>query len=311
MTKIQESNLLMELAVEDLFTKNGTITALLPNFGNLHPQYTANIEQIQIIKEQQGIDKSGISDAKDELRADVIDKALDVSRKTEVYASMNNNAILAKEVHYSESDLKRSTDSNLKDNALIIHDKANENIAALGEYGVNTRVLSSLKSAIDQFNVAIPSTRIGKTETKQVTGQLAKLFKDNDALLAKFDLLVEIVRLSQPAFYSAYKDSRKVIPRGTGSLALKATVTDAATREGIKGVKVSFALQNGLSKAATATAKKPFVKTTADKGIFKIKNLADGTYIATLVKTGYLEQVVTINVANGEMTVMDVKMEKG
>jgi hypothetical protein len=308
MTNVQESNLLMELAVEDLFTKNATITALLPNFGALHTQYAANTEQIQIIKEQQGIDKSGISDAKDGLRADVIDKALDVSRKTEGYALMNNNAILAKEVHYSKSDLKRSTDSNLKDNALIIHDKANENIAALTEYGVTARSLSSLKSAIDQFNVAIPSTRIGKTETKQVTSQLAKLFKNNDALLAKFDLLAEIVRLSHPEFYSAYKDSRKIIPRGRGSLALKVLVTDAATGEGIKGVKVSFALQNGLSKAATA--KKPFVKTTADKGIFKIKNLADGTYTATLVKTGYRKEVVTVNVASGEMTVMEVKMEK-
>jgi hypothetical protein len=223
---------------------------------------------------------------------------------------MNNIAILAKEVHYSESDLKKATGSNLRDNALIIHDKANENIAALTEYGVTARSLSSLKSAIDQFNAAVSSTRIGKTETKQVTGQLAKLFKDNDALLAKFDLLVEIVRLSHPEFYSAYKDSRKVIPRGSGSLALKALVTDAATGEGIKGVKVTFALQNGLSKAATATAKKPFVKTTADNGIFKIKNLADGTYTATLIKTGYREEVVTVNVASGEMTVMDVKMEK-
>ena len=206
----------------------------LPNFTSLFTSFTGNINQIQVIREQQEADKTGIAVNKDQLRADLVAKALDISRKTEAYAKMTNNALLTKEVHYSETDLSRAADTILKDRALLIHNKANANLAALATYGVNAAALTALKTAIDLYNAAIPKPRLGITEKKQATDQLEKLFKANDDLLAKFDTLVEIVRLSQPVFYTAYWDNRKVIATGTGTLSLKATVTDAATGIGIK-----------------------------------------------------------------------------
>jgi hypothetical protein len=310
MTHKQESKYSMKLAVRDFFNKNATITATLPGYGALYALYLANIAQIQLIREQQEIDKSGIKDNKDLLRVDLVTKAYDVGKKTEVYAKMNNNVILAKEVHYSETDLSKAADSKLKDRALLIYDRANANLAALATYGITAAVLTALKNAIDLFNASIPSTRTGKTETKAATDQLAKLFKSDDDLLAKFDLLVEVVRLSQPAFYSAYKDNRKVIDTANGSLALTALITDAINGEGIKGAKATFVLQNGTNKVATAKMEKPLVKITALKGIFKIKSLADGIYIVTIEKTGFKTVTVTVNIANGEMTVLEVKLER-
>jgi hypothetical protein len=171
-------------------------------------------------------------------------------------------------------------------------------------------VLTALKNAIDLFNAAIPKPRLGITERKQATGQLDKLFKANDAILEKFDTLAEVIRLSQPAFYAAYKDNRKVVDTGTGSLALTAIVTNATTGAGIKGVKVSFEQQNGSLKTAAAKAEKPLVKTTAEKGIFKIKSLAAGMYTATVNKPGFKEQIVTVTVADGDMTELIVELEK-
>ena len=310
MTGKQESKYSMKLALRDFFNKNATITSILPSFGTLFPLFTGNIIQIQVIREQQETDKSGISDNKDLLHDDLVFKALDVSRKTEVYAKMSNNAILAKEVHYSETELNKAADSKLKDKAILIYDKANANIAALTTYGITATTLTALKNAIDLFNAAIPSTRIGRTETKAATDQLAKLFKANDELLSKFDLLVEVVRLNQPAFYSSYHDNRKVIETGTSTLALTALITDAITGEGIKGAKATFVVQNGTAKAATTKAEKPIIKITAIKGIFKIKNMADGIYIVTIEKTGYKIATVTVNIANGDMTVLEVKLER-
>lgn len=310
MTNKQESKYSMKLALRDFLNQNATITATIPNFGTLFPTFTGNINQIQIIREQQETDKTGIAVNKDLLRADLVAKALDVSRKTEAYAKMTNNAVLTKEVHYSETDLKKAADSILKDRALLIHDKANANLAALASYGVTAVVLTALKNAIDLFNASIPKPRLGITEKKQATDQLEKLFKANDVILEKFDTLVEVIRLSQPAFYAAYKDNRKVVETGNGSLALTATITDAVSGAGVKGVKVSFAQQNGTLKAAAAKAEKPLVKTTAEKGIFKIKSLPAGTYTATIIKPGYKEQVVTVTVADGDMTELIVELEK-
>ena len=309
MTHKQESKYSMKLAVRDFLIKNGTITATLPGYGALFTLYLANIAQIQVIREQQEIDKSGIKDNKDLLRVDLVTKAYDVGKKTEVYAKMNNNAILAKEVHYTETELNKAADSKLKDKALLIYDRANANLTALAPYGITAAILTALKAAINLFNAAIPTTRTGKTETKAATDQLAILFAANDDLLAKFDLLVEVVRLSQPAFYSAYKDNRKVIDTANGSLALTALITDALTGEAIKGAKATFVLQNATNKAVTTKTEKPFVKTTALKGIFKIKSLADGIYTVTIEKTGYKTVTVTVNIANGDMTVLNVQLE--
>ena len=300
----------MKLGMRDFLNKNAAITSSLPTFGVLFPQFNDNLSQIQVLRELQEINKSGISDHKNSLRSDLVARALDISRKTEVYAKMNNNPILAKEVHYTETELNKSSDSGLKDKALVIWDKANANVMVLAEYGVNPEMLTALKIGIDLFNASIPTTRTGKAETKEATTQLAGLFKENDAILAKFDLLVEVVRLTQPEFYSGYKGIRKIINTGTGTLALTANITDTITGIGIKGVKVTFIPLREELIGMNAWIEAKLVKTTAGKGNFNIKSMADGTYTATVVKTGYKKQVLNINVAAGDLTKLKVQLEK-
>jgi hypothetical protein len=310
MTNKQESKYSMELAVRDFFNKNAAVTTTLPNFSALFTLYNNNLNQVQVIREQQEANKTGISDNKEMLRKDLIAKAYDVSKKTEVYAKLNNNAILAKEIHYSESDLLRAPDSKLKDKSMLIYDRANSNINVLGPYGISATTLTALKAAIDAFNTAIPSTRIGKTESKSATTQLTKIFAANDELIKKFDLLVEIVRLTQPVFYSGYKDNRKIIDTGVGMLALIARVYDANSGQFIKGAKATFIPLNGTANASMFKTTKQLVKVSGNKGIFKIKNLPDGTYEVHVVKTGYKPLTIITSVASGDRTVLEIKLEK-
>jgi len=310
MTNKQESKYSMKLAVRDFLNKNATITATLPGYGPLYALYLSNIAQIQVVREQQEIDKSGIKDNKDLLRNDLVAKAYDVGTKTEVYAKMTNNAVLAKEVHYSESDLSKAADSKLKDKALLIYDRATANLTVLATYGINAATLTALKSAIDLFNAAIPTTRTGRTETKTATDQLADLFDSDDTILAKIDLLVEVVRLSQPIFYKAYQDNRKIVDTGTGSLALKIQAYDALSGDGLANVTLTLAPTNGLLKAASANGNGSIVKKTADGGGSHFKSLDDGTYTLTAEKPGFKKVVETVNVVNGEMTVLEIKLEK-
>jgi len=310
MTNYQESKYSMMIGTRDYLIKNSEIAKTLPAFGELFPGFNANINQIQVQRELQEIDKSGITDTKSMLRFDLTSQALDVSRKTEVYARMNNNAILAKEVHYSETDLNKSADSKLKDKALVIYDKANANVAALAVYGIRPEMLTALKNSIDLFNASIPTTRTGKTETKQVTNQLTKLLKANDELLTKFDLLVEVVRLTEPVFYSGYKDHRKIINTGTGSLAMIAKATDALTGEAVKGVKFTLIHQNGTGNKPETKTGEQLVKITAQKGILHIKNLTDGPYLTIVSKTGYKEKELIVNKATGDRINLNVQLER-
>ena len=310
MTNIQECKNSMELGLRDFLNKNASIANKLPNFVILFAQFNSNLDQIQVLRELQEIDTSGISDKKDLFRSDLVIKAIDVSRKTETYAKMTNNPILAKEVHYSKTDLNKSSDLKLRDRALIIHDKADENIADLEEYGVNADMLVDLKKVIDLFNASIPEIRTGKTETKQVTRQLNRLLKANDEILVKFDLLVEVVRQTEPVFYSGYKDNRKIINTSVASLALIAKATDAVTGEAIKGAKFTFIPQDEGENKGDAKTEEPLVKRTAKKGILHIKNMTDGPYLTIVAKTGYKPKELLINKAAGDRINLNIKLER-
>ena len=308
MNNMQESTLSMNLGTLNYFDKNAAIASLLPGVEPLITKFRVNVNAILILREQQEIDISGISGTKELLRADLAAKAIDISHKTEAYASSVNNLILAKEVHYPETSLTRATDSKLESRSLIIYEKANANIADLMPYGVTEDDLISLQNAIDLFHASVPTPRTGTTEKKQITNQLARLFKENAMILEKIDLLVELVRLKQPLFYSGYKDSRKIILTGTGSLALIALATDATTGEAIKGVKFTFVHQNGSGEKVINET--PLVKVTAQKGKLNVKNLAEGPYITIVEKVGFKKQELLVNKAAGDRIKLNVQLEK-
>ncbi|MFZ4549385.1 MAG: carboxypeptidase-like regulatory domain-containing protein, partial [Bacteroidales bacterium] len=150
------------------------------------------------------------------------------------------------------------------------------------------------------YAAAVPQPKLGIDETKQITAALEGFFKKNDLILRKMDALVELEKASTPVFYQSYKNLRKVVVTGKGSLALKGLVKNATTGEGIPKVDVLIDLaDDGRLKADTELHKN--VKRTAAKGIFTLKSLPEGTYNLTIRKLGYATQVKTINVVDGEL----------
>ena len=113
MTNYQESYEKMSSAKVSYLAANATITATLPNYAGYYTTVQTTIAQILAAKVQQEADKSGDTKTKKLLRTSLITQTIDVGRRVVAYATyVNNNALLAL-VNYTESDLKRSSDSNL------------------------------------------------------------------------------------------------------------------------------------------------------------------------------------------------------
>ncbi len=313
----QEAKNSMYLASKDYLTTNAAIVTPLPNYSGFFTAFQGYITQIQTYAEQQQFDKTGIAESKGQLRSTLVMLAADTSRKITAYAKFANNQVLMKETKYTESDLNRIADTALRDATQGIYDRAQANLAALATYGVTAATQTSLQNAITAFITSIPKPRLGIADKKQTTIQLANLFKQADAALENIDTLVEIVRLSQPNFYKGYKAVRKIVEMGTGSLALRGLVTDAATGEPLKGVTINFcpecveptqkAAANGMNAAKEEVV---LTKKTAEKGGFNIKSLPEGVYKVTIKKNGYQDQVVTVAVTDGEMGDLNVELNK-
>jgi len=314
MTSEQESRLSMFMAVRDFLTANATITATLPNYAGYFTAVQNGVTSIQAIREQQEFDKTGITANKNQLKTTLISQAMDVSRKVVAYALYVNNTVLLNEVKYSETDLKKSADTILKDKCQVIYDRANTNLAALATYGITAAILTSLQTAITNYNAAIPKPRLGINDKKQATAQLAVLLDTVDSNLLKIDSLAEIVRLTQVNFYNGYKNARRIVETGIGSLALRGSAIETQNGEPVTNATFTFNHNGGTLKTAMASSSLDgngtIVKKTAAKGNFNIKSMPEGTYSVTVTKPGYKDKVVTVSVTNGELCDLVVEMER-
>lgn len=306
----QDSKLSMYLAVKTFLAMYPTITSTLPNYTPFSAAFIAGVAQIQACSEQQMFNKTGIQLSKIQLKFIVASLAADASRKMQAYARFVNNQVLLKEIKFSESSLKYTTDNELRNNAQGIYDRAQTNITALTPYGVTAATQTALQNAITSFLTAIPSPRIGQTDKKSSTTQLSIAFANTDAALANIDAVVEIVRLSQANFFASYRTVRKVIETGRGSLSVKGLVIDAESGDALKGAQLVFAAQPAEGKLNVAKLTDAIVKKTADKGGFYIKTLADGMYTVNISKLGYESQEATLAVSGGELSLLEVQLNR-
>ena len=313
MTNQDESRLSMYISLRDWQTNYTAITSPLPNYTENSTSFVNTIPLIQDVAKQQKISKTGLAENKNQLKDALIISIADYSGKLGAYAKFTNNPVLAQEIKFTAGRLKKEADTAIRDYAQIVYDRAQPIVASLATYGITAVTQTALLTAITNYNASIGKPAAGKVESSQLTKQLAGFFATAEGALANMDAAVEIVKLSQPNFYNGYKNVRKVVVMGVGSLAVKGLVTDAMSGEPIKGATLSFALDGGVSlaKAKSSTAQtESIVKKTADKGGFNIKSLPSGMYTVTIKKVGFADQVATVAVADGELTEINIQLSK-
>lgn len=306
----QDARLNMYFAVKDYLTTNTALVTSLPNFPGFFTTFLNGITHVQSCAELQMFDKSGFKTNKSQLKSTLVMLAADASHKIQAYAKFTNNQLLLSETKFTDSDLKNASDNALRDMAQCVYDRVQSNLAALAPYGISAATQTALLGAITSFVAAIPKTRIGAIDSKQGTFQLNNAFTTTDAALKNIDMVVKILALSQPVFYEGYLSARKLIVKGTNSLSLKGLVRDAATGEPIKGATLTFSFDPSVARAKGAKPVKDIVKKSADKGRFSIKSMPTGVYLVTVTKAGYADQVVSIAVADGDLTDLIIDLVK-
>jgi len=282
----------------------------LPGFSENNSVFEEGISQIKATAELQQFKKTGITESKRLLRASLVIQGEDISHKMVAYATNTNNSVLQKEVWYTKSELNRATDTDLRNMAQCIYDRAYENVAQLEAYGITEAVLSSFKAAINLFDESIPAVREGTNTKRGYTVQLENLFKDTEAALDRIDRIVEIIRLTEPEFYLGYRSARAIVNTFGSSVALKGLVVDADSLEPLKGVTLTITPDTDSTTVDFSNNGGHVVKRTASKGGFMVKRLQEGIYSVTVAKVGYRNQVVSVVVSSGELSRLSVKLSK-
>jgi len=293
-----------------LFLQNNTaILSLIPGITPFIASVQSTNESIAVAKVQQEANSSRNTSLKKQLRLSVITQGIDIASRLMAMSINTNNTSLQALIDYTKTDLVKSTDSNLISICQVIHDNANLHLTALAPYGVTPAIVATLQTSINSFSAAIPKARIDTTGSAEITKQLIHHFNDLKITWKKIDILVEIVRLSHPAFYGEYKKLRRVITRGSIPHSLIVQTLNAQTGAPEANVIITLTLVNDKPKTITKVNKALVIKKTAMGGGAFLRNIPDGTYHVSATKTGFQESIMTIAINNGESTSLTINLQ--
>lgn len=308
MTTDQKIKLNMYLTVRNSINQNEAVAKSIPKFMANYEILQSTTNEIQLIGEIQGVDKTGIAIDKNKLKKALIALAAKNSRKVAALAKFNNNDTLLKEVRFNESELGRMQEVTLLESAQTIYARAEANIGSLAEHGITPETQKLFMDAITSLNNVLKTPRSGIAERRKATEKLALLFETADNAIELMDYAVGIVKDEQPDFFAAYKTSRKLVETNTGNVSLKAKATDITDGAPLKGVIFTFIPEN--ARANLTGGNSQMVKKTATKGSFQIKNMPAGTYKVLIQKPGYKDKEVSVSISDGERSELKVELER-
>lgn len=267
----------MYRVTEQLLDDNNAIWSATPAFVTAKTAFSANITAISLASQQQQAVITGIATDKRVLKRTLVEVAAPIAAAVIAYASQTNNNELLEAVNYSQSDLNFTRDDMLTDRCQIIHNKANDNLAALADYGITAPLLNALQDAINAYAVKVPAPGTARQSKKTATINLRNLFNDTDTILKmQLDKLMLTFKNSHPDFYHNYTGGREIIDLGATHTKLRVIVNDQ------NGIALSAAvislLQNNLVLYSFATG---------TDGKAQLTRIRPGTYTLRVTKPGF------------------------
>lgn len=193
----------------------------------------------------------------------------------------------------------------MRNYAQLIYNKAEAHLKNLADYNINETTQQELLATINAYWDALSDAKSKHNQHIQITQQIKTLFKTIKEALVIMDKSVDIVRHTHPELYAHYKKARHITDYGKGSLAINGMVIDAITGEPLKGVQITFAEINNISRNKGNNV---LVKKSTEKGQFRIKNISAGEYTITAIKNGYIQHVATLIVTEGKKQKLTIQL---
>ena len=241
MKKNQENKYNMYVSTLAALDEHSTEIASIGALADSIAQFRSTVNEIADADQAQATPITGVSSDKREARDVLIDLVLEVAGAVQAYASTNQNRTLFEEVDFSKTDLMKQSDSQLPATAQIVHDAAQTNLSSLADYNIDAPKLAELATAINEYRIAVPMTRVAITARKSQTDRLDDLFETGDALVKeRIDKLMQQFKSTNTVVYTDYSNARVIVDAGIRHTVLKGKVTDAVTGDPLVGAKVTI-----------------------------------------------------------------------
>lgn|GEM_PF-280688 len=302
MINLQERKLQMYLTLRALLRAYPEVLTKLPNGEEYLSALDGVILIIQNNIELKQKGTTSISNQQKEQKAQLKSRMLEDSLKLKAYANYQNNAALIEFCSTTDTKLGKLNDTEFVVHAKSLYGYIGESLPGLSRYQLSPETQASLLDLVTGFELINPALSNAKGSYKNLSYDLIENFKEADAIVAKLDIEIELIKSTDTAVYNIYRTKRKP-DYNPDTNDLVGHVLDAETGAGLPNATLTFTL-NGSTAA-------PIVKTSAEKGGFQIKTIAPGIYTVTITKIGYQTQTLPITIIGDDQFSLEVKLVRG
>jgi len=298
MTKPQIDQYNMLLTVENLLDDNVSIwNANLP-ISTTKTLFSSKLDALANQVALQLVNPTGITEEKNNVKIDLINKAFVIASACCSFASATNKPELYSKCNLTRTNLEKFKEAELIGVCTNIQTDALAHVALLAPYGVTAVIINSLQSSITAFSAITrnPVTAIAKraTATTEIAKMLPEIIKLVETRLDK-DLVA--LSLSQPVFYETYNNVRYINSSPTTTMSLTTTVLEKDTNIPIPNVNLEI-VGEGINRISS------------ERGYNTVLNLVSGPHTISANHPNYVSQSVPFTIVSGETTELVIVLEK-
>lgn len=213
MTTREQNFMSMARSSANVFLRWNELWSSIPVMNREVEALNAEIEKIDTTSEQTTLTTKGITEDKQNARDEALSAIVNIAKPAAVYAMDQNNMELNRQLNQSRGVLSGLAQNELLNTLTAIYNQVNNVKEQVVDYGVTEERLQDAKTKLDNFAVAVPSTRDVIVERKtsneiisESIGNLRRIFFRLDNLMKLFDAT---------DFYAEYKNARIIVDLGS------------------------------------------------------------------------------------------------
>ena len=212
MNKSQINKKEMYDSVLSFLDSNAALWSSIAKVGEFKNQFSDVVVQINTAQYAQKQAQVYLGKNKTQVKNVVAQMADILNDSIEAFAMVTGQKQLEAKMAATFTELYKMRNADFVPAVQTIIEAAENNIEPLGEYGVTTEQVESLKSSFDEFLVLNNQPRAFRVASVQATKELELLFAEATEILdTKLDKVMSIFKRRDPSFFNGYQAARVIV----------------------------------------------------------------------------------------------------
>jgi hypothetical protein len=207
----QRNRYLMYRTLSEFFSQNAESIARTPAVISAVADFNAVLVRLEQAMDRQETSAIGKTTKKAEAIERVVAAILPIRAALYDLARKTGRTETKTLANMSEWDLRKRRQTELLEHAVRVHRETTALIEELAPYGIDAETLAALDASIEALRTSINEKQVGVVDRVSARMEIANLIAEaDDILFEQLDRLIDLFRVTNPAFFEKYWIARSI-----------------------------------------------------------------------------------------------------